>query len=269
MIGFNHLGRMGRLGNQMFQYAALRGIAKNNGYDYCLPLHKDALNDGIGNMLKTELFDCFEMSSVNPLNVQFIDSDRPILQEQGFHFNENLFNDCPDWISLHGYFQTEKYFTNVEKVIRKDFKFKEEYRIPCEEMIGEEDYIALHIRRTDYLQNAANHNNLSLDYYEEALSKFPEDSSVIIFSDDPEWCSQQDLFSDDRFLVSENTNGYVDLCLMSMCKHFIIANSTFSWWGAWLSKNKDKRVIAPSEWFGPMNSHLDTKDIYCDGWEII
>ena len=253
----------------MFQYAALRGIAKNKRYDFCLPLYKTAVNDGIGNTLKTELFDCFEMTSVTPLNIQFIDADRPLLQEQGFHFDQNLFNDCPDWVSLHGFFQTEKYFTNVEKVIRKDFRFKEEYRIPCEGMIGDDDYIALHIRRTDYLQIAANHNNLTLDYYEEALSKFPEDSSVIIFSDDPEWCGEQDLFSDDRFLVSENTNGYVDLCLMSMCKHFIIANSTFSWWGAWLSKNKDKRVIAPSEWFGPMNSHLDTKDIYCDGWEII
>tara|TARA_B100001939_G_scaffold347937_1_gene371422 strand:- start:2544 stop:3356 length:813 start_codon:yes stop_codon:yes gene_type:complete len=269
MIGFNFIGRMGRLGNQMFQYAALRGIAENCGYKFCFPVFKDAVNDGIGNMLRTELFDCFEMSTPSALNIQLIDSDRPVVDESGFEFDENIFNNCPDWVTLRGYFQTEKYFKNVEKIIRKDFTFKEEYRIPCEEMIGKEEYIALHIRRTDYLQNAANHNNLTLEYYEKALAKFPEDSQVIIFSDDPQWCSEQDLFSDDRFLVSENTNGYVDLCLMSMCKHFIIANSTFSWWGAWLSKNKNKKVIAPSQWFGPANKHLNTEDIYCEGWEII
>src|SRR5210317_1560939 len=121
MIGFNHLGRLGRLGNQMFQYAALRGIAANRGYNFCFPYHKDAVNDGIGNMLRTELFDCFEMSSVTNLNIQDIDADRPIVQEGVFHFNEKLFDECPDWVTLYGFFQTEKYFKNVENIIRKDF----------------------------------------------------------------------------------------------------------------------------------------------------
>ena len=127
--------------------------------------------------------------------------------------------------------------------------------------------IALHIRRGDFLTNNANHNNLTLDYYATALSKFEDDRNVIIFSDDTEWCKQQELFSGDRFLVSESSNPYVDLCLMSMCSDFIIANSSFSWWGAWLA-NKGT-VIAPEKWFGPNNAHLDTSDLYPEHWTVI
>jgi hypothetical protein len=87
--------------------------------------------------------------------------------------------------------------------------------------------IALHIRRGDFIINSANHNNLGLDYYESALNRFDDDRTVIIFSDDPEWCKEQKLFEDDRFLVSEGNDSYTDLCLMSLCTDFIIANSTF------------------------------------------
>ena len=267
MIGFNHLGRLGRLGNQMFQYAALRGISTYHGYNICLPYYNDAVDDGIGNMLRTELFDCFTMETINSLNIQTIDEDRPYKQESGFEFDEDLFYNCPDWVSLYGFFQTEKYFKHVEKGIRQDFHFKKEILEPCTEMIGDEKYIALHIRRTDYLINAANHNNLGLDYYENALSNFDKDAKVIVFSDDPNWCKEQELFSDERFLVSENTSGYVDLCLMSMCTDFIIANSTFSWWGAWLAGRGT--VVAPKNWFGPALKDKNTKDIYPEHWEIV
>ena len=117
MIGFNYIGRLGRLGNQMFQYAALRGISANRGFNFCFPYYANAVDDGIGNMLRTELFDCFEMSSVTDLNLQNIDSERPTVSEGGFEFNETLFNECPDWVTLYGFFQTEKYFKNVEDTI--------------------------------------------------------------------------------------------------------------------------------------------------------
>ena len=107
--------------------------------------------------------------------------------------------------------------------------------------------VALHIRRGDYIINHANHHNLSMEYYAEALKEFP-DRQVIIFSDDPNWCHVQDIFEGDRFLVAEGNGPYHDLYLMSQCNDFIIANSTFSWWGAWLA---DKgTVIAPNKWFG-------------------
>ena len=101
------------------------------------------------------------------------------------------------------------------------------------------------------------------------MDKFDKDRNVIIFSDDPQWCHQQDLFSNDRFLISENDH-LLDLAMMRLCSDFIIANSSFSWWGAWMSTNKDKKVIAPKNWFGPpLDKQIDTKDLYCEGWELV
>ena len=270
MIGFNYLGQMGQLGNQKFQYAALRGIAKNRGFNFCIPYHKELFDDGIGNKLRIELFDPFVMSTITKLNIQMIDSDRPVVTSEGFGFDENLFNTCSDWVTLQGYFQTEKYFKNVEEEIRQDFTFRNEIAVLCKHKMSEVDTpVGLHIRRGDFLINSANHHNLGLDYYESALKHFNDDRNVIIFSDDPEWCKEQKLFEDDRFLVSEGNDSYTDLCLMSLCSDFIIANSSFSWWGAWLSKGVDKVVCAPSIWFGPNNAHLDTSDIIPDEWTIV
>lgn len=268
MIGFNFLGKMGQLGNQMFQYASLKGIAKNNNYTFCIPNHNEVVVDALGNKLRIELFEPFVLKNLSVLNLQLIDQSRPVVSESGFDFDEKLYTNCPDWVSLCGYFQTEKYFKNIENEIREDFQFKEEILSPCKEMISQvESPISLHIRRGDFLINSANHYNLELEYYSEALKKFESDRNVIIFSDDPKWCKEQELFSDDRFLVSEGNSSYVDLCLMTLCSDSIIANSTFSWWGAWLSKSN--KVIAPSKWFGVNNQHLNTKDLIPETWEII
>ena len=114
--------------------------------------------------------------------------------------------------------------------------------------------VSLHIRRTDYLE-LDHHNSLGLDYYEKALGEFDSDRTIIIFSDDAEWCKEQKLFDGDRFLVAEGNINYVDLCLMTLCTGHIIANSSFSWWGAWLSNSK--KVIAPKNWF---SGHLEEQD---------
>ena len=93
---------------------------------------------------------------------------------------------------------------------------------------------------------------------------------MIVFSDDPEWCQSQTLFSGDRFLISENIDNRIDLCLMTLCNDFIIANSTYSWWGAWLSSNKNKKVIAPVRWFGTgYTKEHNTKDLIPDDWTRI
>ena len=268
MIGFNALGRMGRLANQMFQYASLKGIARNIETDICIPYYKDAVDDGIGNMLRTELFDSFDL----PVKVALLNNGHaPTVQERFFHFDEELYAMCPDHVSLQGYFQTEKYFKKIEDEIREDFVFKSEVLQPCQEMIWQLDFpIALHVRRGDYVINSDNHPPCSIEYYEQALSHFSDDREVIVFSDDPAWCQEQELFSDDRFMVSENDDNRVDLCLMSLCSDFIIANSTFSWWGAWLSANKKKKVIAPKQWFGTgYTKDHHTKDIIPDGWTRI
>ena len=109
--------------------------------------------------------------------------------------------------------------------------------------------IGLHIRRTDYVQKQQYHPLCTLEYYEEALSKMPKDMPVVIVSDDPEWCGKQELFAPDRFLISESEDNIVDMCILSLCKKHIIANSTFSWWAAYLSKSSNKTVICPAEWY--------------------
>ena len=126
--------------------------------------------------------------------------------------------------------------------------------------------ISLHIRRTDYVGNI-NHPMPSLtEYYQKALDQLDDTIPVLIFSDDPKWCKEQSIFSGDRFLVSEN-DPYTDLCIMSLCNYHIIANSSFSWWGAWLSDSK--KVFAPKRWFGGNAINNDTSDLYCSNWIIL
>jgi len=264
MITFNYLGKLGQLGNQMFQYAATKGIATHLGYDFMIPDHDEVHHDGIGNYLKIELDKPFTIDC-NRGMIQGSD-----IQEPGFEFSQKFFDRCPDNRNLYGFFQTEKYFKHIEDDIRKDFTFKKKIRDECKEIVEEvfdQDPIALHIRRGDFLINSGNHHNLSLDWYEKALKKFDPDREVIIFSDDVFWASSQELFKPDRFIISDGNSSYHDLYLMTQCSDFIIANSTFSWWGAWLANTG--RVIAPSKWFGPNNAHLNTQDLYPRHWEII
>lgn len=259
MIGYNALGKMGRLGNQMFQFAALKGIARNRGYEYCIP-NSQMENEWTDH----QLFIPFTLSKTSSLNIQEIDSARPTVAESSFAFDETLFNNCPDWVNLHGYFQSEKYFKHIESEIKQDFEFRPEILEPCKDLIcGVKNPVALHIRRTDYLTNP-NHSALDLDYYEAAIDRF-SDVQFLIFSDDVQWCNEQKLFDSDRFMISESRSSFIDLCLMTLCSGHIIANSSFSWWGAWLADSE--KVIAPSEWFnGSKNEHLDTKDLIPEGW---
>ena len=263
MIGFNALGQLGRLGNQMFQFAALKGIARNRGFEYCFPPTKNT-----NEWTDHQLFNPFKLGSTSQLNVQFIDSDRPTVMEETFFFNEKLFNECPDWISLQGFFQTEKYFKHIRDELLKDFEFRDEILEPAQKTMSYwKNPIALHIRRSDYTTNP-NHTTLSMEYYEKALSEFDNSSDVIIFSDEPQWCMEQKLFESDRFMISETGNNYMDMCLMTLCSGHIIANSSFSWWGAWLSSSQ--KVVAPSGWFkGSGNEHLDTKDIIPESWNVV
>jgi hypothetical protein len=284
MLAFNQLGNLGRLGNQMFEYAALRGIAAKHGYEWCIPPYN------VKSIENYSLHFCFKMEDVKEDNLKI--SNGGYVQERFFHYDEELVENCPDNVSLHGFFQSEKYFKHVEDVIRKEYTFHDEHLEPCKEMMksleGQEP-IMLHVRRGDanltdprgfkwsYTQCGDQHPVQPLEYYEKALAEFDDEQPVIVFSDSPEWVEEQEFFSGDRFLISKPTNKYADgsytpyadLCLMSLCSHAIIANSSMSWWGAWLQSNQNKKVIAPKMWFGPAYADKDTKDLYCPDWLVL
>ena len=268
MIGLNYLGKMGQLGNQMFQYAALKGIAAKHNYKTIIPNHNELIVDALGNKLRIELFDAFDIP-MGPMDIGTVPHDRN-LEEPHYHFSQELLDKCPDNVSLVGYFQSEKYFKHIEDDIRKLFGPKSE-SLSCYVSAQHlfDNPVALHIRRGDFLINSVHHHNLSMKYYEEALNQFDSDRQVIIFSDDTDWCKQQPLFEGDRFLVCEGGGPYTDLYMMSKCDDFIIANSTFSWWGAWLSHNKEKVVIYPDIWFGPNNIDKSTADLFPPEWRMI
>ena len=156
---------------------------------------------------------------------------------------------------------------------------------PCLDIINEyEDPIFLHVRRGDYLSHPESHPACTMEYYNAALEHFPKDTPVFVFSDDLDWCREQ--FTDDRFLIStenplyshtaDTINGrvqtyvpYYDLCLMSLCSHAIMANSSMSWWGAWLIPNQTKKVIAPKAWFGSKFEDRYMDDLYPEGWIVL
>ena len=144
MIGFNHLGRHGRLGNQMFQYAALRGIAELKGYNFCIPESefKDQWNDH-------QLFEAFNLPNLNKRKIL----PANYYQEKQFHYDQDYVDNCPDNVNLYGYFQTEKYFSHITDSIREDFTFKSEILDPCKEAFNFDKLISLHIRRTDFVEN--------------------------------------------------------------------------------------------------------------------
>lgn len=267
MISFNHIGNLGRLGNQMFQYASLKGIAKRRGYEFIVPPKEIFGNIDI-NVRRSDasIYECFELSELN-----FGISKYPRLSESTFGLDNNIYYNCPDNVDLVGYFQCEKYFEHIEDEIRKDFIFKEEiYKVSLEifsQLFADNDVISLHIRRGDYLSNP-NHPVQTLEYYQNALSHFDENIPVIIFSDDPQWCDQQDIFQPDRFFISEGGDTAVDLCLMSMCSYHIIANSSYSWWGSYLARSK--KTVAPSNWFGDeLKRTKDISELYREDWIII
>ena len=266
MISFNNLGNLGRLANQMFQYASLKGIARNRGYEFSIPpANVFGKRDPVVATAELNIYDVFGLDKKNKVGL----IPNQVLMERMHTFDVELFENCPDNIDIFGYYQTQKYFEHIEDEIRDDFTFDSELIKSCKEFLEYtyvfRDVIALHIRRGDYVSNP-NHPSQSMEYYQRGLEMLP-DLDVIVFSDDAEWCKQQEIFSSDRFSISEGNTTDADLCLMSMCQYHVIANSSFSWWGAWLAKSK--KVIAPKNWFGGDCVNKDVSDMEFANWTWI
>lgn len=257
MITYTNLGINGRLGNQLFQYAAAKAAAIKTRSLFAIPSENH------------KLFEYFKLNCKKYSLKQNGDvlSKLKLYNETVFNYDKR-YESITDNTNLFGYFQSEKYFLSIEDEIRKDFTFKDEIVDNSKKFLNSLDdkrrFISMHIRRTDYVGLQNFHPLCSLDYYTDAMKYFGE-SNFLIFSDDIEWCRKN--FIGKQYFFSEGNKEIDDLCIMSMCDGNIIANSSYSWWGAWLNKNNN--VVAPKKWFGNAYTNKNTEDLYCRNWKIL
>lgn len=185
-----------------------------------------------------------------------------------FHYPDHPYKEIPKKLplKLEGYFQTEKYFIDEESYIRdlyEPVKADLDWILNKYPKVTDTLSVSLHVRRGDYLTYVDHHPPVTKYYCEDALDYVGDYDNLFIFSDDIKWCKENLKFKNITFIEEED---YLSLYLMSQCNHNIIANSSFSWWGAWLNSFKNKKVVAPATWFGKALSHINTKDLIPDSW---
>ena len=282
----------GGLGNQMFQYAAGRALSLR--YDTRLKLDRSFLDaDARGKYTKRT----YELN-VFALDAEFASAEetRPVKRKGDSRLSRVLHRQFPFLFSslyiaenthqymprfwkygpnayLHGFWQSEKYFRPYRDAIRKDFTFREQAKGRNAEMldlIRKTHSVSVHIRRGDYVNDAnvnAYHGLAGIAYYEAAvreIEKIAGAPELFVFSDDIEWCRQHLLLGYPTHFMDHNngSTAFEDMRLMSECRHNIIANSSFSWWAAWLNANPNKIVTAPRQWF----RNEANPDIYPADW---
>lgn len=259
----------GGLGNQLFQYSFGRYLSEKN---------KDILKLDIQGLEKTTkdtqrkfLLNKFNISSSigEPTEIKkmkypfgFLSKikrglDVKIFRKFYINFEPKLLTLKGD-VYLAGFFQSENYFKEIESIIRKEFTLKDPLspsaQTYADQITQIQDAISIHIRRGDYVSNSSANKyfgTCDLTYYERAISKIKESitsPNFFIFSDDIEWVKEHLKIEGAVYVSNPNLSEYEELILMSYCAHNIIANSTFSWWGAWLNQNPNKIVIAPQKW---------------------
>jgi hypothetical protein len=287
---------IGGLGNQMFQFAAGRALSI---------AHKTELLLDVGDFSGYRLHQGFELTRVfscpvtqaEPQDVRAVLGwqssklarrivARPVLRslrnrhfmvEPHFHYWPGI-RDVSLPCYLMGYWQSERYFSDVAPTIRTDFTFRQPMsgcNLKLAEEIGAVNAVSLHVRRGDYASNSktlATHGVCPLAYYEAAIryiSARVETPYYFVFSDDMDWVRANLNIDQPCRYVEHNrgTESFNDMRLMSLCRHHIIANSSFSWWGAWLNPSAEKSVVAPRRWFA--NYPADTRDLYCAGWILL
>ena len=279
---------MGGLGNQMFQYAAARSLACRHGAQLKFDL-SFLDSDQVGNTPRTFELDHFcisaekashwEVSMMNGSGSEILArAYRKIAgytdyREKGSHFDPQLLM-LSDNTYLEGYWQSECYFTDIREIILKELSVRtplNDKNLDLSEEIQAVNAVSLHVRRGDYVLDeitSALHGVCDLAYYrraEDMVEQTLSDPCFFVFSDDPEWVSDNlKLHYPARYISNNGGLPHEDLRLMSLCRHHVIANSSFSWWGAWLSANPEKLVITPERWF---NDHsINTCDLIPPQW---
>lgn len=288
----------GGLGNQMFQYAVGRQLAETHKTllkldlssfesDYrkyalhCFHIHafpatSEEIEDvqGIYGSVEKVVLKITRKLGFRNSALRLARKGATVSEKLEFHFDPDVLN-APKDSYLQGYWQSEKYFLDIQGILRQEFQVKypqssENRRLS--ELIQNTNSVAVHIRRGDYAANPAlleKHGLCDILYYQNAIQQMSEkiaDVSFYVFSDEPDWAKLNlDLKFPTTFIDhNDETGAYEDMRLMSQCKHQIIANSSFSWWAAWLNNNPDKIVIAPLKWFN--NAPAETQDLVPNQW---
>ena len=285
----------GGLGNQLFQYALGRMLSLKHQTQLTLDLtfvNSKLQVDQLATYRRYELevFDLpvrtidlwlkgkylYPISKTEHWLRKFIGKNTyHYLQENNAGLNERILN-APDNSFLEGFFQSEKYFLSISDILRKDLEFKRPLsgtNLELSNEIREKNSVSVHFRRGDYARlskNLQKHGVTTMDYYQKAVARI---SSVIdnpefyIFTDEPDWVQKNfEIKFPFKIVASNQTpdNAWIDMQLMSQCRHNIICNSTFSWWGAWLNSHPDKITIAPGQWFA--DPSINASDILPDSW---
>lgn len=248
----------GGLGNQMFQYALSLKL-HSLGVKVLLDLH---VFDRVSMHNGYELEDIFRISadysSSNPMKRLFYKLKYPKKREYSFAFDSEIEKSRD--VILDGYWQSERYFESIDEQLRKKLTFPplvSEENINTLRKIEESNSVSIHIRRGDYLSAPEYQGICTLDYYQRAIAYIEETVSnphFFIFSNDISWCRENLPLENCTYVNgNEGSSSFRDMQLMSACKHNIIANSSFSWWGAWLNKHRDKIVIAPTLWLNDVD----------------
>lgn len=283
---------IGGLGNQMFQYACGRALSlklqtnlKINNREFSnYQLHQGFeldrlfncpveiatdidLKDLLGWQRSRLLRRVLRFPLFNRLRI------RNFILEPHFNYWKEI-NLLKESFYIDGYWQSENYFNEFAEKIREDFAFKAPFsdlNSQVAAQISDVNAVSLHVRRGDYVTNSKNSfmNTLNLGYYKKSIDYFKQrlkNPIFFVFSDDIGWVKSNLLLDKESIFVDHNrgNESYNDMRLMSLCNHHIIANSSFSWWGAWLNPRPDKIVIAPQNWFA--SGGLDQSDIIPKSW---
>ena len=244
----------GGLGNQLFQWAVTKSLSVKYDSEYRFEL----------SYFKSPGWN-IELDKFKKIVLDEYDNKIPLnLISDNFYFKE-----IPNNSFLNGYWQSEKYFISVENLIRDDLKIEENLKnyIISKYPVLNENTVSLHVRRGDYLNSQDCHPVQTIDYYNKSYDIINDSNiNVIVLSNDIDWCKENLKFNNILFI--ENEVNITDLYIMSLCKHNIIANSSFSWWGAWLNENKNKKIVSPSKWFGE-KANIYTGDIIPNNWIMI
>lgn len=277
---------IGGLGNQMFQYAYAKAL-QQKGYEVKIDvsafntytLHGgyqlDKYNIDLEATTTVENNQFYKNSIVSKLLKKLGLYYSKIIEEKSLFFDENLLR-VEDDKYIQGYFQSEKYFLDIREVILKQFTMISNitsYSKQVEKSIlNSQNSCSIHIRRGDFT-NSVNknlHGICNIEYYEKAIQLMnnkEENINYFIFSDDIDWVKDNLKVNNAAYIDSEEKRlPHEDIYLMSLCKNNIIANSSFSWWGAWLNQNDKKIVIAPKRWFADEKMYAQSKDIICKSW---